>query len=82
MTRSRNQDRINKGVMQGSQRDLFGNDVHMLNAKDIYREAKCGTCGHTVKLSRVKTHLSFGNKVSICLDCLEGEKSAKTKAKP
>lgn len=31
---------------------------------------KCGRCGNTVKLSQAKTHLSYGNILTICKECL------------
>jgi len=66
----RNHGTINKGI-QGSQKDLFGNDVHMLNVKEVYRMVKCGKCERTVKSSQAKTHLSYGNMLTICKECLE-----------
>ncbi len=71
MSRNRSQDRINKGGLQGSQRDLFGKDDHILNTKEVYRMVKCGKCGNTVKSSQAKTHLSYGKVLTICLDCLK-----------
>lgn len=71
MSRNKSQGRINKGVMQGSQRDLFGNNVHILNTKEVYRMVKCGKCERTVKSSQAKTHLSYGKTLTICKDCLE-----------
>lgn len=73
MSRSRSQIRINKGGLQGSQRDLFGNEVHVLNAKEVYRMVKCGKCKRTVKSSQAKTHLSYGKSLTICKECLELE---------
>ncbi len=59
----------------GLQKDLFGQTVHILNSKEIYRMVKCGRCGSSVKSSKAKTHLSFGKALTICKDCLEkGEK--------
>lgn len=71
MSRNRSQDRINKGGLQGSQRDLFGNNVHILNTKEVYRMVKCGKCERTVKSSQANTHLSYGKVLTICLDCLK-----------
>ena len=31
---------------------------------------KCGRCGNTVKLSQAKTHLSYGDTLTICKECL------------
>ncbi len=58
---------VNKGI----QTDIFGNPVHILNAQKVYRLVKCGICGNTVKMSRAKTHLSYGKTLTICLDCLK-----------
>ncbi len=57
----------------GLQTDLFGQPVHILNSKEIFRMAKCGRCGDTVKLSQAKTHLSYGNVLTICKECLKKE---------
>lgn len=54
----------------GLQKDLFGNPVHILNTKEVYRMVKCGKCGNTVKSSNAKTHLSFGKVLTICKQCL------------
>jgi len=54
----------------GIQTDLFGQPVHILNAKEVYRMVKCGECGNTVKASEAKMHLSFGKKLNICNECL------------
>lgn len=32
---------------------------------------KCGRCGNTVKSSQTKTHLSYGNALTICKECLK-----------
>lgn len=56
---------------RGVQTDIYGNPVHVLNTKEIYRMAKCGKCGESVKLSQSKLHLSFGKKINICKKCLE-----------
>ena len=46
-----------------------------LSQREIYRMVKCGRCGNTVKSSQAKTHLSYGNVLTICKECLEkGEK--------
>ncbi len=55
----------------GIQTDIYGNPVHILNTNEIYRMVKCGKCGETVKLSQARLHLSFGNKLNICSECLE-----------
>lgn len=55
----------------GVQVDIYGNPVHMLNAKEIFRVVKCGKCGETVKSSQAKLHLSYGKSLSICKKCLE-----------
>jgi hypothetical protein len=57
----------------GLQTDLFGQPVHILNAKEIYRMVRCGICGNSVKSSQAKTHLSYGKTLTICLDCLKKE---------
>lgn len=57
----------------GLQTDLFGQSVHILNVKEVYRMVKCGRCGNTVKASQAKTHLSFGKTLTICKQCLEKE---------
>lgn len=57
----------------GLQTNLFGQPVHILNAKEIYRMIKCGRCGETVKSSQAKTHLSFGRTLTICVDCMKKE---------
>ncbi len=44
--------------------------MHILNSKEIFRMVKCGRCGNTVKLSQAKTHLSYGNNLTICKECL------------
>ncbi len=49
---------------------MFGQPVHILNSKEIYRTVKCGRCKRTVKSSQAKTHLSYGNTLTICKDCL------------
>ena len=54
----------------GVQRDIYGNQVHMLNVKEMYRMVKCGKCGETVKSSQAKLHISFGKRLSICKNCL------------
>jgi hypothetical protein len=54
----------------GLQINLFGEAVHILNTKEIYRTVKCGRCGNTVKSSQSKTHLSYGNTLTICKECL------------
>ncbi len=54
----------------GIQKDLFGQTVHILNSKEIYRMVKCGRCGSSVKSSQAKTHLSYGNTLTICKGCL------------
>lgn len=74
MSRDRKQDRINKGDLQGSQKDLFGSEVHILNVKETFRLVKCGRCGNTVKSSQAKTHLSYGKVLTICSDCLKKDK--------
>src|SRR3972149_8934209 len=63
----------NKKIIKngGIQVDIYGNPVHMLNVKEIYRTVKCSECGETVKLSQARLHLSFGNKLNICNECLE-----------
>lgn len=55
----------------GIQTDIFGNQVHILVTKDVFRMVKCGRCGDTVKSSQAKMHLSFGNKLTICNNCLK-----------
>jgi hypothetical protein len=62
-----------KGITKngGIQRDLYGNQVHMLNVKEMYRMVKCGNCGEIVKSSQAKLHISFGEKLSICKKCLQ-----------
>lgn len=55
----------------GLQTDLFGQPVHILNTKEIYRMVKCGECGNTVKASQTKMHLSFGKRLNICNECLK-----------
>jgi len=59
----------------GIQTDLFGRPVHILNTQEVYRLAKCGRCGNTVKLSQVKIHLSFGKTLAICNECLKRSES-------
>lgn len=54
----------------GLQINLFGEAVHILNTKEIYRMVKCGECGQTVKSSQAKIHLSYGKRLTICKDCL------------
>lgn len=71
MSRNKSHDRINKGGTQGSQRDLFGNNIHILNTKELYRMVKCGKCERTVKSSEARIHLSFGKKLNICNECLK-----------
>ena len=44
--------------------------MHILNSQDIFRMVKCGRCGNTVKTSQAKTHLSYGNTLTICKECL------------
>ena len=56
----------------GIQVDIYGNPVHVLNTKEIYRMVKCGKCGETVKSSQAKLHLSFGKRLNICNECLKG----------
>lgn len=34
---------------------------------------KCGICGDTVKLSKSKTHLSYGKTLTICKECMKKE---------
>lgn len=58
-------------ICNGVQKDLFGNTVHILNTKNIYRMVKCGKCGNMVKMGQAKTHLSFGKTLTICKDCLK-----------
>lgn len=64
---------VKKGITRqsGIQIDIYGNPVHVLNVKEIYRMVKCGNCGESVKSSQAKLHLSFGTKLSICKKCLE-----------
>ena len=57
----------------GLQVNLFGEPVHILNTKEIYRMVKCGECGQTVKSSHAKIHLSFGKRLTICKECLKKE---------
>lgn len=57
------------------QRNLFGDPVHILNSKEVYRMVKCGECGNTVKLSKSKTHLSFGKVLTICDNCSNSNKN-------
>lgn len=62
----------------GLQTDLFGQPVHILNTKEIYRMVRCGRCGNSVKSSQAKTHLSYGKALTICKVCLEkGRESGK-----
>lgn len=70
----------NKGTRKndGIQVDIYGNPVHVLNAKEIYRMVKCGKCGETVKSSKAKLHISFGNRLNICNECLEKTDSQKS----
>lgn len=64
----------------GLQVNLFGEPVHILNTKEIYRMVKCGRCGETVKMSQAKTHLSYGKALTICNRCLgKGSTSLKSK---
>jgi len=66
----------------GLQTNLFGTHVHILNTKEIFRMVKCGVCENTVKLSQAKTHLSYGNTLTICKECLsKGPKFYKGKQK-
>ena len=58
---------------KGIQKDLFGNTVHILNTKDMFRMVKCGKCGNTVKMSQAKTHLTYGKTLTVCNDCLKKE---------
>ena len=62
-----------KGITKqdGIQIDIYGNPVHVLNVKEMYRMVKCGNCGESVKSSQAKLHLSFGRRLTICKDCLE-----------
>ncbi len=62
---------------RGIQKDLYGNQVHILNSQYIYRMVKCGECGNTVKSSEAKLHLSFGKKLNICNKCLKEKESKK-----
>lgn len=55
----------------GVQTNLFGETVHILNTKEIYRTVKCGRCGNTVKSSQSKTHLSYGKVLTVCNECLK-----------
>jgi hypothetical protein len=55
----------------GVQIDIYGNHVHMLNAKEIFRMVKCGKCGDTVKSSQARLHLSYGKSLNICKKCIE-----------
>lgn len=57
----------------GLQVNLFGEPVHILNTKEIYRMVKCGECGKTVKMSQAKSHLSYGKVLTICKECLKKE---------
>lgn len=57
----------------GIQIDIYGNPVHILNTKEIFRVVKCEKCGETVKSSKAKLHLSYGKNISICEKCLEEE---------
>lgn len=57
-------------MSEGIQVNLFGEPVHILNSKEIYRMVKCGRCGNTVKMSQAKTHLSYGKTLTICKECL------------
>ncbi len=54
----------------GLQKDLFGNTIHILNTKEIYRMVRCGRCGNSVKMSQAKIHLSYGKTLTICKECL------------
>ena len=60
--------------VDGLQTDIFGNPVHILNAREVYRLVKCGRCGNSVKSSQAKTHLSFGKTLTICNECLKNKK--------
>lgn len=62
-----------KGITKhdGIQIDIYGNPVHVLNVKEMYRMVKCGNCGESVKSSQAKLHISFGNKLNLCKKCLE-----------
>ena len=55
----------------GLQVNLFGEPVHILNTKEIYRMVRCGRCGNTVKMSQAKTHLNFGKALTVCEECLK-----------
>jgi len=55
----------------GVQIDIYGNPVHVLNAKELFRTVKCGNCGEIVKSSQAKLHLSFGKSLNICKKCLK-----------
>jgi len=57
----------------GIQTDLFGQPIHILNIKEVYRMVKCGKCGNSVKSSQAKTHLSFGKALTVCGECLKKE---------
>lgn len=60
-----------KNKKNSLQKDLFGQEVHILNVKKTYRMVKCGRCGDTVKSSNAKTHLSYGKVLTICNKCLK-----------
>ena len=57
----------------GLQVNLFGEPVHILNTKEIYRMVRCGKCGNTVKMSQSKTHLTYGKTLTVCKECLKKE---------
>lgn len=72
-TQRRYTDMGKKGITKqdGIQIDIYGNPVHVLNVKDMYRMVKCGGCGESAKSSQTKLHLSFGNRLNLCKKCLE-----------
>lgn len=55
----------------GVQVDIYGNPVQIPEGQTMFRMAKCGHCGETVKLSQTKLHLSYGKRLNICKRCLE-----------
>jgi len=61
----------------GIQTDIYGNSIHILNVKEVYRMVKCGKCGNSVKASTAKIHITFGNALSICDECLKKTKHGK-----
>lgn len=63
--------KIGRTKHDGVQVDIYGNPVHVLNAKEIFRIVKCGKCGDVVKLSQARLHLSYGKSLNICKKCLE-----------